>query len=478
MLDTESCYRALQTRDARFDGRFFTGVTSTGIFCRPVCPARTPHLRNCTFYPSAAAAAEAGFRPCLRCGPEVAPGLPTWSGTSATVGRAMRLIAEGALDESSVAVLAERLGLGERHLRRLFLEHVGATPVAVAQTRRVLFAKKLLTETGLPVTDVAFASGFASLRRFNDAMQATYGRPPRELRKATFEAAAGPLTLKLAYRPPYDWDALVGFLKMRAIPGVEIVTDGSYCRTVRAGKFRGTIEVRPQTAKNCLEVRMALDGVPCVREVVDRTRRMFDLDADTSEIGSFLGSDPLLRQAVKKHPGLRVPGAWSEFEVAVRAILGQQISVAAATTLAGRIVERWGEPLAQSSLRLFPEPAILAEADLRTIGVTGARAESLRSLARAAASGALDSDSTIERLCALDGIGDWTAQYIAMRGFGDPDAFPSSDLGLRRAAGGIPAKELVGRAEAWRPWRAYAAVYLWSIYQEADSQGGKNGTAL
>lgn len=479
VLEDKICYRALQTRDARFDGRFFTAVKSTGIFCRPICPARTPLLRNCTFYPSAAAAAEAGFRPCLRCRPEVAPDLPAWAGTSATVSRALRLIAEGALDEDSVTRLADRLGVGDRHLRRLFLDQVGATPVAVAQTRRILFAKKLLTETALPITDVAFAAGFASLRRFNDAMHTTYGQPPRQLRKTTAEAPDGPLTLKLAYRPPYDWTAMINFLKPRAIPGVERVAEDCYQRSVRAGRFRGVIEVRPLLAANCLEVRMTLDGVQCAREVVDRTRRLFDMDADANEIGGFLGGDPLLGDLVQRHPGLRVPGAWSEFELAVRAILGQQISVAAATTLAGRIAERWGEPLGHSDLRLFPEASVLAGADLGSIGLTRKRAESLRGLARAAADGLFESSPLpAERLCELEGIGEWTAQYIAMRAFGDPDAFPASDLVLRRAAGNLTEKELAARAEAWRPWRAYAALYLWSGSQSLKMNGGTDGTAV
>jgi AraC family transcriptional regulator of adaptative response / DNA-3-methyladenine glycosylase II len=470
-LDGNICYRAIQTRDARFDGQFFTAVKSTGIYCRPICPAPTPQRRNCTFYPSAAAAHEAGFRPCLRCRPEVAPEVPAWSGTSATVTRAMRLISEGLLDKADVAGLAERLGIGDRHLRRLFLEHVGATPVAVAQTRRILFAKKLLTETKLPIVDVAFASGFSSLRRFNSAMLSVYDRPPRELRRNTIDEVRGPLTLKLAYRPPFHWDALIEFLRARAIPGVEVVTRESYRRSVRTG----VIEVRHSPEENCLLASIALSNLDGLRILVERVRRLFDLHSNTDEIAACLRRDPLLSGLVDRYPGLRLPGAWNPFELAVRAILGQQISVAAATTLAGRIVERWGEPLPDSDLKIFPSPHTLASADLASIGLPRQRAEALGRLAKEVATGALDLDSrpAVEHLCELQGVGEWTAQYICMRAFGEPDAFPASDLGLRRAAGNIPAAELLRRAENWRPWRAYAAIHLWT-----GLQGSHNGTTL
>ncbi len=479
MLDADACYRAIQARDARFDGHFFTGVRSTGVYCRPVCPATTPHRRNCAFYASAAGAQEAGYRPCLRCRPEVAPDLPAWSGTSATVTRAMRMIADGALDGGSVSTLADRLGIGDRHLRRLFLEHAGATPIAVAQTRRVLFAKKLLSETRLPVLDVASAAGFSSLRRFNDAVQSVYHRPPRDLRKSTGESSAGPLTLKLAYRPPYRWDALISFLKARAIPGVESITDDCYRRSVRLGRLTGTIEVRPLPGENYLSVRIAAGAVEGLREVVERVRRLFDLHAGAAEIAAHLREDPLLRPAVETQPGFRLPGAFDAFELSVRAILGQQISVAAATTLAGRIVERWGEPISGSDLRVFPEPARLIGADLASIGLPRKRAEALSKLAAAVAEDRLffesysSLDELVTRLCNLDGVGPWTAHYIAMRACGEPDAFPASDLVLRRAAGNLSEAGLIARAERWRPWRAYAAMYLWNA-----AGGNRNGTSL
>jgi AraC family transcriptional regulator of adaptative response / DNA-3-methyladenine glycosylase II len=326
-------------------------------------------------------------------------------------------------------------------------------------------------ETKLPIVDVAFASGFSSLRRFNSAMQAVYNRAPRDLRKSTIEDVRGPLTLKLAYRPPFHWDALIGFLSARAIPGVEVVTRESYRRSVRTG----IIEVRRSPEENCLLVSIALTHLNDLRSLVERVRRLFDLHSNTHEIAACLGSDPLLSGIVRRYPGLRLPGAFDAFELAVRAILGQQISVTAATTLAGRIVERWGEPLPESDLKIFPSPDVLASADLASIGLPRKRAEALGRLAKEVATGALDLDSRpgIDRLCELQGIGEWTAQYIGMRAFGEPDAFPASDLGLRRAAGNISAAELLRRAEGWRPWRAYAAIHLWT-----GLQGSHNGTTL
>ena len=467
-IDADACYRAVKTRDTRFDGRFFTAVRSTGIYCRPICPAQTPRRENCTFYPSAAAAQEAGYRPCLRCRPEVSPGLPAWQGTSNTVARALRMIAEGALDEGSVERLAERLGIGERHLRRLFLEQLSASPVDVAQTQRILLAKKLLTETSLPITEIAHAAGFSSIRRFNDSMRAVFERPPRELRRSLEPPRdSGPIRLKLAYRPPYDWGSLLAFLETRALPGVESVENGVYRRNIRIGSGTGVIKVQPAGREPVLAIDVEIEDCLHLKTVIERIRRMFDLDAETGEIAQHLASDVLLQPAVAAHPGLRIPGAWDGFELAVRAILGQQVSVRAARTIAGRIVERWGEGV------LFPEPATLAEADLTEAGVTGARARAIAKLAAAVASGGLRFQSSysleevIERLTALDGVGAWTAHYIAMRAFSEPDAFPAADLGLRRAAGNLTTRELETRAEAWRPWRAYAALYLWSLYGTA-----------
>ncbi|WP_438032452.1 AlkA N-terminal domain-containing protein [Sorangium sp. So ce204] len=492
-LDDDVCYRALRTRDARFDGRFFTGVRSTGIYCRPVCPARTPMRASCRFFATAAAAQEAGFRPCLRCRPEASPGTPAWLGASATVSRALRLIAEGALDEADASALGARLGVGERHLRRLFQRYVGASPLAVAQTRRLLFAKKLLDETALSMTEVALSSGFSSVRRFNDAIRAAYERAPRELRAVATRRGGGAaradrsvpeIALRLPFRPPFDWDALAGFLGARAIPGVEAAEHGAYRRTVRVAGGHGVVEVRPAPGEACLVARLWLPCTEGLIRVVERLRRLFDLGADPQAIAARLGVDPRLAPRVLAMPGVRVPGAWDGFELAVRAILGQQVSVRAATQLAGRLVERHGEPLAvrgglpegAEGLRfVFPAPEALAAADLTDLGLPRARAATITALAARVASGevALDAsrglEETVRALCAVPGVGAWTAHYIAMRALREPDAFPATDLGLRRALGGVSGADLAAMAEAWRPWRAYAAVLLWT----ADAQGAR-----
>jgi AraC family transcriptional regulator of adaptative response / DNA-3-methyladenine glycosylase II len=473
-LDPAICYRALRSRDARFDGRFFTAVRTTGVYCRPVCPARTPRRENCVFLPCAAAAQEAGYRPCLRCRPEASPGTPAWLGTSATVSRALRLIGDGALDAEGVDALASRLGIGARHLRRLFLEHLGATPVAVAQNRRVLFAKKLIDDTSLPMAQIAHAAGFASVRRFNDAVREAYGRPPRELRRrAAPGAQAGVTRLQLAYRPPYPWRAVLAFLSARATRGVEEVAGDTYRRSFRLGDAAGWLEVAPVPGRHELRASFHHASPLVLIRLAQRLRAIFDLEADPAEIARALGGDPVLRRALRGLPGVRVPGAWDGFELAVRAILGQQVSVALASTLAGRLAATLGEKLPQDiapvdggpSL-LFPTPDVLAQADLRGIGLTGARAQAVRALAAAVASGRLVLDSspdpreTLARLAALPGIGGWTAEYVAMRALREPDAFPATDLGLRRALD-LPAAALALRAEAWRPWRAYAAMLLW-----------------
>ncbi len=450
-MDAEVCFRALKARDARFDGLFFTAVRTTGIFCRPVCPARTPLRRNVEFFPNAPAAQAAGYRPCLRCRPEVSPDLPVSAGTSTTVNRALRLINDGALDNGSAAQLAERLGLTDRHLRRLFLEHVGVPPIVVAETRRLLFAKKLITETALPFSDIAFASGYGSLRRFNEAIRETYRRNPKELRRFTppEASAQSAIELKLNYRPPYDWSAFLNFVRRRAIPGLEIVGDDTY--------QRNGISVRHSAPENCLVARIEPANVSRLRAVVEQIRFFFDLRANTREIAAHLRKSPQLKGIVGRSSGLRLPGCWDAFELAVRAILGQQVTVKGASTLAGRLVERFGPPKAD----------VLADADLASIGLPKARAESLRALARALCDGKLRFDGSIAtsdviaQMCELPGVGLWTANYVAMRALGDPDAFPASDLGLLKAAGVTSPRRMEEMAEAWRPWRSYAALYLW-----------------
>ncbi len=471
----KACYRALRTKDARFDGRLFVGITSTGIYCRPVCPARPAKRENCRFFSSAAAAQEAGFRPCLRCRPETAPDGASWRGTANTVSRALALIGEGA--DPSVEQLAERLGVGARQLRRLFEKHLGASPVAVAQTRRVLFAKQLLHETRLPMTEVAMASGFGSIRRFNETFQVLFKRPPSSLRRRKVSATDdAQVTLRLRYRAPYDWAQMLSYLGARAIDGVEEVTDGVYRRTAAHEGHQGVIEVAHEPAKNNLMLSLRLDSTRGLTGLVTRARRVFDVAADTKAIGAHLCRDPLLRRLVGLRPGLRVPGAWDGFELSMRAVLGQQVTLEAGRRLTSRLVELCGQPLEPpvgSLTRTFPDPARVFAADLRGLGMPGARRQTLKAVAQAALADPMlfqplgSIDEAIARLRRIAGIGEWTAQYIALRAMREPDAFPCSDVGLLRAAtpkrGVRPTSEsLLARSEAWRPWRAYAAQHLWA----------------
>ncbi len=477
-LDPDACYRAIATRDARFDGRLFIAVTSTGIYCRPICPARTPKRENLAFYPSAAAAQEAGYRPCLRCRPETAPDLGVWRGTSNTVSRALALIEKGGLDGADVEALAERLGVGERQLRRLFRRHLGASPIAVAQTRRVLLAKHLIHETRLPMSEVALAAGFGSIRRFNETFQQLFGRAPGTLRRgagALPAAPAGEVAILLPYRPPYDWPAMLAFLRARAIPGVEVVARDGYARTIEVAGAHGTVTVHPAPG-HALRATILFPQLSALPTIVARLRRVFDLIADPEVIGAHLSEDPRLAPLVAARPGLRVAGAWDGFELAVRALLGQQITVAGAATLAGRLVAAYGKPLAggaEGLSHVFPGPERLADADLSSLGLTRARAAALGSLARAVVAdpqifGPRQSlDAAVLKLRALPGIGEWTAQYIAMREMREPDAFPAADLGLMRAMADRTGRRpdparLLARAERWRPWRAYAAQHLWA----------------
>ncbi len=488
-LDPKICYRALATRDSRFDGRFFTAVRSTGVYCRPVCPARTPLERNCLFLPCAAAAEEAGFRPCLRCRPESAPGTPAWAGTSATVSRALRLIEQGDLDRGSVEALANRLGIGARHLRRLFDTHLGASPHRIALTRRVHFARRLIDQTPLPMAEIAYAAGFSSVRRFNEAVRQTYGKPPRALRSDRPTSRHAGVELELPYRPPYPWEDVKRFLEARATPGVEWVGPDAYWRTFALDGTPGIVEVRPDEARPQLRVRIRVASPALLIRVVERVRSVFDLTADPEPIVAQLSRDPRLRHALEKVPGIRVPGAWEGFELATRAILGQQISVSAATTLAGRLAERFGEPLPPELVagavpplsRLFPSPAALVGADLAGVGLPGSRARAVEALARAVAEQRLclspsqDVETTLRDLEALPGVGRWTAQVVAMRGLAETDAFPSTDLGLLRAFDATPS-QLDEVAEAWRPWRAYAAMLLWMTARAPDA-GVRDGAA-
>ena len=465
-LDPKTCYRALRSRDARFDGRFFTAVKTTGVFCRPICPARTPNRENCAFYPCAAAALEAGYRPCLRCRPEASPSTPAWGLTSTTVARAVRLIGDGALDTEGVDELAARVGVGARHLRTLFTEHLGASPLAVASTRRVLFAKKLLDETTLPITVVALSSGFASLRRFNAAMSAAYGRPPRSIRRRMLRDEAG-LSLALPHRAPFDFAALAAYLGPRAIPGVESVDVDGWRRTITIDGVVGTIEVRPAAGQ--LVARIDHPAPTALLSIVERLRNVFDLGADPLAIATHLRRDPDLAQRLRRGRAVRVPGAFDGFELAVRAILGQQVTVASATRLTGRLVEAYGSRVRDTApTHAFPTPDRLLDLEGARIGIPRARAAAISALARAVVDGEVvldgsrDLDDTRRAMRALPGIGAWTVEYVAMRALRDPDAFPSGDLGLRRALGGIDARALEKRAERYRPFRAYAAMLLWT----------------
>jgi AraC family transcriptional regulator of adaptative response / DNA-3-methyladenine glycosylase II len=493
-LDRDAFYRAFKTRDARFDGRVFAGVLTTGIYCRPICPARTPKRENVTFFVSAAAAQEAGFRPCLRCRPETSPDVGAWQGTSNTVARALALIENGALDGGDVESLAERLGIGGRQLRRLFQEHLGASPLAVAQTRRIHLAKQLIHDTSLSMSDVAMASGFGSVRRFNETFQRLFGRPPRSLRRArsaTTQAPGAAVTLHLPYAEPYDFDALLAFLRARAIPGVESVGDRRYARTIACGDAHGTLAVEADRPGR-LRLTIRLPKLTALPSLMARARRLLDLAADPRAIEDHLRTDPLLAPLVAERPGLRVPGGWDGFELAVRAILGQQVSVSAATKLVGRVAEIAGESVVTNEpglCRVFPSSARVASADLTTLGVPRARSRAVAALAAAVAAdgellaGGRDLDAAVERLRALPGVGEWTAQYVAMRELREPDAFPAMDAGILRALSAAAGKRVsstqaLARAEAWRPWRAYAAVHLWASFTErsADlSQESKNG---
>ncbi len=483
-LDRDACFRALQTRDPRFDGRFFVAVRTTGIYCRPICSARTPKPTNCSFYPSALAAQGAGFRPCLLCRPEISPDLASSRGTSNTVLRALDLLAEGALDgdENRLEAFAGRLGVGERQLRRLFVQHLGASPIAVAQTRRFLFAKQLIHDTRLPMTEVAMAAGYGSIRRFNSTFQMLYGRPPRELRRSHKEdlpaASHEGVTLRIGYSPPYHWDAILNFLAARAIPGIEVAEHASYRRTIQHEGVHGWLEVTHNPVPRQLIVHVRFPCVRALSDIVCRVRRVFDTGADMETIERHLAADPIFARLVAFRPGLRTPGGWDGFELGIRAILGQQVTLKAARLLAGKLSEKFGEPVNTGDPRLsraFPTAERLAEADLASIGIPRSRAAALNSLASAAAAdprffaraGSLE--EAVTRFRALRGVGEWTAQYIALRALREPDAFPASDLVLLHSASrefGRPLgpKELLDLAEPWRPWRAYAAQHLWANY--------------
>ncbi|MBI5545489.1 MAG: DNA-3-methyladenine glycosylase 2 family protein [Deltaproteobacteria bacterium] len=478
--DPEACWRAFTSRDRRFDGRFFAAVRTTGIYCRPGCPARLPARQNVTFYSTAAAAESAGFRPCRRCRPDSAPGSPAWLGAPALVGRALRLIEAGSLgaggegESRGVEVLAERLGITGRRLRQLFEEHVGASPLKVAHTHRSHLARRLLEQTSLPLEQVALAAGYSGVRRMHAALSATFRCAPRELRCSRKQAAASGLRLWLPARLPFDPGPTLAFLALRALPGVEFASADTYRRTYALDGAAGVLEAR--LLPTGVELTLSSASPRALVPVAARIQRVFDLDADVQAIAAHLRRDPWLRALVPR-AGVRIPGAWDPFELVVRALLGQQVTVTAARTLASRLVERCGEELppglaSEGLRRVFPTPQRLAIADLGELGITRARAQAIRAVASAVASGKMDLaalhslDKTVAMLKDLPGVGEWTAQYVSLRALGEPDAFPAGDLGLRRALsrdGLMPVeREVQKRSERWRPWRAYAAIALWS----------------
>ena len=465
----EAFEKARQTRDARFDGKFFIAVRTTGIYCRPICRVRMPKVENITLYISAAAATEAGYRPCLRCRPEAAPGTPAWSGTSTTVKRGLRLISEGALDEQSIEELSDKLGVTSRHLGRLFNQHLGVSPQAIAQTRRLHFAKKLISETGLPMTEIAMSSGYGSVRRFNDHIRKVYNRSPTLLRdKRSVDADAG-VKLRLPYREPFDFEGMLAFLAMRAVPQIESIVEGAYVRTLQIDGETGLLNVSQDVENRCLVCKVELTNTRPLMKVVEKVRTLFDLDADPSEINQCLSENGELTDLIAENPGQRLPGAWDPFEVAVRAIVGQQVSVKGATTVMSRIVDRYGERIGETVL--FPTPESLAALSVENLSMPNKRAQAIKDMAAAVVRGEIDlarsnsSEILVGQMTAIKGIGPWTAQYVTMRALNDPDAFLHSDLVILKSAASLlgiqSEKEMLERSQAWRPWRAYAGMHLW-----------------
>ncbi|MEV4658350.1 DNA-3-methyladenine glycosylase 2 family protein [Micromonospora sp. NPDC049301] len=489
-MDFERCYRAVDSRDQRFDGWFYTGVTSTGIYCRPSCPATTPKRQNVRFFPSAAAAQGAGLRACRRCRPDAAPGSPQWDVRADVVGRAMRLIADGVVDRDGVPGLAARVGYTERHLHRMLRAEMGAGPLALARAQRAQTARILIETTGLGMAEIAFAAGFGSVRQFNDTVREVYGIAPSELRAARGRhqapVGAGTITLRLAYRPPLHARALLDFLSVRALPGVEEVRDGTYHRGLRLPHGAGQVALTPADGHVAATLRLA--DLRDLAPAVARCRRLLDLDADPVAIDATLAADPALAPAVAAEPGIRVPRAVDGFELAVRAIIGQQVSVTSARTTLTRLLaahDRVGPGTdadrtpphdrpggdQPGDLRGFPSAEEVLAVPDEGFGMPVGRRETVRGLARAVADGELDlapggdREETVRRLVALPGIGPWTAGYLAMRAFGDPDVLLPTDLAIRRGAAalGLPdtAKTLDAYAEHWRPWRSYATIRLW-----------------
>jgi AraC family transcriptional regulator, regulatory protein of adaptative response / DNA-3-methyladenine glycosylase II len=470
LLDSNACFRAVRARDRRFDGRFYVAVASTGIYCRPICPVRPPKRENMHFYSSAAGAEGAGYRPCLRCRPERAPGLAPIDAVGRLVSAAIAGIEEHALSSARVGELAASLGVSDRHLRRVTEAQLGVSPIELAQTQRLLLAKRLLRETSLSQTEIAFASGFGSVRRFNALFKSRYGLNPRAVRGKS--GVTDGLCVQLEFRPPFAWNSMLAYLHLRAIPGVEMADTTHYRRTVEIGGSQGWIAVSMHKDANALHLEISPSLTPVIGAVIARVKRLFDLGAAPDAVGALLRQDSLLASTVRRLPGLRVAGAFEGFELAVRTVLGQQVSVKGASTISGRWAEAFGTPIATPFAelnRLAPSAECMSEVsaeNIAALGMVGSRARCLAALARAVAERkvvlafASNVEEQIENLMSLPGIGPWTAQYIAMRALHWPDAFPAGDLVLMRAAHANQ-KQLLERAKAWQPWRAYAAHYLW-----------------
>ncbi|PIJ48746.1 adenosine deaminase [Erwinia sp. OLTSP20] len=491
MIERHIAYQALTSRDTRFDGVFFVGVTSTGIYCRPVCPVKPPREENCLFFASASAAEKASFRPCLRCRPELAPGNAPLDHAHRVAGRVIQCIDESLSNgHTSLESVARHFAISLRQLRRIVQSELGVSPLELKQTRRLLLAKQLLTETRLPVTEIAFASGFASLRLFNDVFRTRYRMPPSHLRRLAAQDKTSPLnnetsTLLLSYRPPYDWQAMLEFLRARMIQGVEYVDSDSYARTVQIGSHHGWLHVSHNQAKNALNVRFSHSLSPVLPAMLQRLRNLFDLSAQPQAIYAHLVQDPLLQASLEKNPGLRVPGAFDGFEMVVRAILGQQVTVKAATTLGCRFADAFGNPC-QTPLpqlnRLSPQAERLCTAsvdDIARLGIVSARTKSILALAAACQHGGLrleagaPPDQLMAQLRALPGIGPWTASYIAMRALRWPDAFPAEDIAIRNNLGNVSSKQAGELSQRWRPWRSYAVLHIWKNLSQVPKKRTK-----
>jgi AraC family transcriptional regulator of adaptative response / DNA-3-methyladenine glycosylase II len=481
-LDKEACYAALKAHDSRFDGHFFVGVSSTGIYCRPICRVKLPKAENCTFFPSAAAAEAAGFRPCRRCRPEMAPGLSPAENVSSIAHAAAAIIDENCLEDLKVAIIAERLKISARHLRRAYSSQVGVSPVQYLQTRRLLLAKQLLSDTALPITEIALLAGFCSIRRFNDSFKKIYKSTPSYFRNSGRKIShnGDTVTLKLSYRPPYAWDELLNFLADRAIPGVELVKDGAYFRavTIRNGDitYSGWIRVVNKPKENSLSVTLSCSLLPVLPKLLSRIKCLFDLNCDPAEIYGRLGVMNALAPDLCI-PGIRLPGCLDPFEMSVRAVLGQQVSIKAARTLAMRFAAAFGGKVDTPFEELyatFPTSDVICdlkapiENQFGPLGITGARARAISALAQALASGTVhltseaDPEAEMAALLRLPGFGQWTVQYIGMRAFGWPDAFPGTDYGVKKALNGLTPNEILDISQAWRPWRSYATLNLWN----------------